>query len=59
MRKLIVIAPDQYVRNMVAAGAFADIEDEDTYYVAGRLDDLSELERKRGCLGVVDDDRAA
>jgi len=54
VRKLIVIALDQYVRNMVAAGAFADIEDEDTYYVAGKLDDLSELERKPGYLGVID-----
>ena len=54
MRKLIVIALDQYVRNMVAAGAFADIEDENTYYVSGTLADTSELERRRGYLGVVD-----
>ena len=54
MRKLIVIALDQYVRNMVAAGAFADIEDEDTYYIAGRLDDTTELERRPGYLGVID-----
>jgi hypothetical protein len=54
VRKLIVIALDQYVRNMVAAGAFADIEDEDTYYVSGKLADTSELERRPGYLGVVD-----
>jgi len=54
VRKLIVIALDQYVRNMVAAGAFADIEDEDTYYIAGKLDDTSELERRPGYLGVID-----
>lgn len=53
MRKLIVIALDQYVRNMVAAGAFADIEDEDTYYISGSLDDPGELERRPGYLGVV------
>ena len=54
VRKLIVIALDQYVRNMVAAGAFADIEDEDTYYISGKLDDTSELERRPGYLGVID-----
>jgi hypothetical protein len=35
MRKLIVIGADNYVRNFVEAGAFDEIEDEDTYYVAG------------------------
>src|SRR5688500_13803034 len=38
---------------MVAAGAFADIEDEDTYYISGSLDDPGELERRPGYLGVV------
>ena len=35
MRKLIVIGLEQYVRNLVLAGAFDDIVDEDTYWVAG------------------------
>jgi hypothetical protein len=35
MRKLIVIGADNYVRNFVEAGAFDEIEDEDTHYVAG------------------------
>jgi hypothetical protein len=35
MRKLIVIGADNYVRNFVEAAAFDEIEDEETYYVAG------------------------
>jgi len=54
VRKLIVIALDQYVRNLVTAGAFADIEDEDTYYVSGTLEDTSELEKKPRYLGTID-----
>ena len=37
MRKLIVIANEQYVRNLVQAGAFAGIEDEETYWVTGGI----------------------
>jgi hypothetical protein len=36
LRKLIVIAADQYVRNLVGTGAFERIEDKETYYVASR-----------------------
>ena len=35
MRKLIVIGADNYVRNFVEAKAFDEIEDDQTYYVAG------------------------
>jgi hypothetical protein len=34
MRKLILIGADNYVRNFLEAGAFDNIEDEDTFYVA-------------------------
>jgi hypothetical protein len=34
MRKLIVIGADNYVRSFVETGAFDEIEDDDTYYVA-------------------------
>jgi hypothetical protein len=54
VRKLIVIALDQYVRNMVIAGAFADIEDENTYYMSSALEDASELEGRPRYLGTID-----
>ena len=37
MRKLVVIANEQYVRNLVQAGAFAGIEDEETFWVTGGI----------------------
>lgn len=46
MRKLIVIAEDQYVRNLVSAGAFDEIEDDETYWISGRLRDPSPLEER-------------
>jgi hypothetical protein len=54
VRKLVVISTDQYVRNLVDAGAFERIEDDETYYVASeRVTDLKTLEGKRGWLGTV------
>jgi hypothetical protein len=37
LRKLVTIANEQYVRNLVQAGAFAGIEDEETYWVTGGI----------------------
>jgi hypothetical protein len=54
MRKLIVISHDIYVRNLLQSGAFAEIEDDETYYLAGRLRDHSEVARKPNYLGSID-----
>ncbi len=40
MRKLIVIPSPLIVRDFLAAGAFADIDDRDTYYMSGPLPGL-------------------
>ena len=54
MRKLIAIANPDYVRNLVSAGAFDAIEDDETWYVSGPLHDTSELEAKPNYLGPVE-----
>jgi hypothetical protein len=54
MRKLIVIAEDQYVRNLVVAGAFDRITDDDTYYVSGKLSDAAPIEARGHYLGAID-----
>src|SRR5918994_2987026 len=53
MRKLIVIAEDQYVRNLVVAGAFDRITDEDTHYVSGKLSDAAPIEARGRYLGAI------
>jgi hypothetical protein len=53
VKKLIVIAEDQYVRNLVAAGAFDRIDDDHTYYVSGELRDASELQATGRYLGEI------
>ncbi|CEG13783.1 hypothetical protein MSIBF_A50002 [groundwater metagenome] len=54
MKKLIVISNDIYIRNFVQTGAFSEIEDSDTYYVAsGTVRHLSELQNKKNYLGTV------
>ncbi|HEY3187711.1 MAG TPA: hypothetical protein VGJ70_09565, partial [Solirubrobacteraceae bacterium] len=53
MRKLVVIAAEQYVRNLVAAGAFDEIDD-DTFYVSGGLRDLGPLEDHPRYLGAIE-----
>ena len=37
LRKLIVIANPQYVRNLIQAGAFDGIDDEHTYWLPGDI----------------------
>ena len=53
VRKLIAIANEDYVRNLVSAGAFDRIEDDETYYLAGPLDDLVGLDERPGYVGQV------
>ena len=53
MRKLIVIAEDQYVRNLVVAGAFDRITDDETYYVSGKLSDTAPIEARGHYLGAI------
>jgi hypothetical protein len=51
MRKLILIATDGYVRNVVSSGAFDEIEDADTFYVASeRVRQVGELESRGNLL---------
>jgi hypothetical protein len=58
MRKLIVIAADQYVRNMVSSGAFDEILDGEAYFVAGAgVQDLGPLEATGNFLGRVSEPR--
>jgi hypothetical protein len=53
MKKLIVIAEEQYVRNLVSAGAFDRLGD-DTYYVSGGLRDPGPLEATGRYLGPIE-----
>jgi hypothetical protein len=54
LRKLIVIATDQYVRNLVTAGAFDEISDSETYYVASaRVRQTHALEARENYLGAI------
>jgi hypothetical protein len=54
MRKLIVISSDKYVRNLVLAGAFDRITDDETYYVSGTLSDSTPLEARAHYLGTIE-----
>jgi hypothetical protein len=54
MRKLIAIANDDYVRNLVQAGAFEELEDDDTWWVSGWLQWPEALEERGNYLGSVE-----
>ncbi|HYM56340.1 MAG TPA: hypothetical protein VES79_00110, partial [Solirubrobacteraceae bacterium] len=54
MRKLIAIANDDYVRNLVHAGAFDDLQDDDTWWVSGRLRWPEALAERGNYLGAVE-----
>jgi hypothetical protein len=53
MRKLVVIGHQDYVRNLVAAGAFDDLEDGETWYVSRPLEDTEALAARPGWLGEI------
>jgi hypothetical protein len=64
MKKLIVIATDHYVRNLVEAGAFSEIDDDQTWYVASdgglrHAEARATLEALPNFVGYVDDPRAS
>ena len=55
MRKLILIGTDGYIRNFVDNGAFSEIEDEDTYYLAASsVKNLDTLRKHKNYLGTID-----
>ena len=58
MRKLIAIANDDYVRNLVQAGAFEELEDDDTWWVSGWLQWPEALEERGNYLGAVEQGEA-
>ncbi|HEY3186861.1 MAG TPA: hypothetical protein VGJ70_05275, partial [Solirubrobacteraceae bacterium] len=62
MRKLIVLGADYYVRNLVIAGAFDELEDEETYYVGAargmrHAGSLEALRARPNFLGLIPDER--
>jgi hypothetical protein len=62
LRSLVLISTDHYVRNFIGTGAFAGLNESETYYVASRRGVAHEEVRKRlerlpNYLGTVDDPR--
>jgi hypothetical protein len=54
VRKLIAIANADYVRNLVEAGAFDAIDDEETWYTSGPLSNAKQLEARGNYIGPVE-----
>lgn len=54
MKKLIVISNDLYIRNFIQTGAFSEIEDNETYYVASdNVKHISKLKNKKNYLATI------